>query len=258
MASIIASDSFSYPLGELSGQNGGTGWGAGWGAVTSITQVVNAVPPFTGGPTNPVLQFTGNNDNAVSRALGSVYSADQIFVDFYIQIAAGALAGNDFLGLWFDNAALGSHTSVPNIGIKADGSTNPSTNDVFARTTGTGGSFVPNSNIGSTLNTTFHIVGRLSRDNPGGGNLYDRFQVWLNPTVFDFATPGAVFNGVSSISSFSFIGFRTANLDSGDVVLIDNLKLSTTWKEAVPEPSSLALISLGLLLGIGQVRRRTA
>ncbi|MDX9839349.1 MAG: PEP-CTERM sorting domain-containing protein [Azoarcus sp.] len=259
LASVIASDNFDYRSGEVAGQNGGSGWAGAWSANTSATQVVTPGTALSGGN---ALQVSGNNNNVAYRQLDSAFTGNNLYVDFYIQLDSGTLAANDFLGLWLDVAGTGDHTNRPNIGIKADGS---GTNDVFVRTNGTSGSFARRSNIGDSNDITYHIVGLLSRTAAGN---YTSFSLWLDPMFADLSTPDAIMLGNTGLSQISYVGFRSANLDSGDVVLIDGLQLSTTWNEAlrisanadtnnVPEPGTAALIGLGLL-GLGFSSRRKA
>ncbi|GAA5157267.1 hypothetical protein [Viridibacterium curvum] len=237
-AALLAQDDFNYGTGALSGQNGGSGWAGSWIASANAS-VVDPLVDLSG---NRALAISGNNNSAAWRSLATAYAGSEVFVSFEMQLASGTLNNNDFVSLWFDNVTTGSHTNTPQLGIKANGS---GVNDVFVRTRGTAGSFAAGSNV--TAGQTFTLVGRLSKS--GSGN-YDRFDLWFNPDAATAGAADASFTGNSGLSSLQWLGLRSANLDAGDTVLIDRLRIGTTWADVspVPEPAAPLLAGCGLLL----------
>lgn len=242
----VASDSFdSYAAGALNGSNGGTGFTGAWAGVPSAT-VVNAVAadsPMDG----KALQFTRpNNNSAASRTLNRTLSED-VLVSFQFQFNGGAIGNNDFLALWFGDE------SGPNIGLKANCGNGSCTADLFARTSLGGAGYKQNIRIGQT----YSLLGYLQKT--GNSSVYNKFSLWVGQdmvsSTLDLNSVAAVFDvGPSNVSSFSAIGFRTANLDGlpeTDSLLVDNLQIAV-----VPTPGTLALASLAML-GLAAVRRRS-
>ncbi len=232
----VASDNFGYANGALAGQTGGTGWTTAWASRGGAPAVNGAA-----------LLFTANNSNAAYRSLA--LTSSDVVVKFTLTVS-GSPQNNDFLGLWFDNESTSDHTDVPNIGLKGNCGTGCSTGlDIFARTTGTEGSFT--TPIAATVEYT--VFGLLQKT--GNASSYNRFSVWVNPTgseMESFSGADAVANGLSGLTSFNTIGFRTANLSDNLTVRIDNLSVS-----AVPEPASVLLAGLGVLVaGVASRRRR--
>ena len=258
-AAPIAFDNFdAYAAGSaIAGKNSGTGWAGAWtgsaGATVTATEAGDA--PMSGN----ALSFIGNDNNAASRALGAAVSSN-VWVDFMFQFDGGQMNNNDFLGLWFGQPS-GSNTNVPNIGLKTNcggsGGSN-CTADLFVRLSGTGGTYTTDVSI----RQTYRMVGHLQKAN--NASTYNRFDLWVNPSESDLADLGSYdvrATGSTALSSFSTIGWRTAELDNSpqDRLLIDRLGLYTSAplqaRNDVPEPGSLALAALALGLAGATARR---
>ena len=198
--------------------------------------VINAAP----------LTFTTDNANAATFKLDQTYTSN-VLVDFTFKYT-GKLVNNTFTALWFGNS------DGPNIGLKANcGDTNRpcTTNDVFARTWGQTGSWVPNSNL--VEGQTYTVVGYLQKVD--GSQTYNQFDAWLNPGTTNLDALAklqhASFDvGSSSLASFGKMGVRTFNLKGQTTTYIGNINVN-----AVPEPGSIALMSLALA-GMGVLVRR--
>jgi hypothetical protein len=236
---LVGSDNFQQDLsGTIIGNTGGTGWASAWQSATGTTSQVVAE---MGG--NRALQLSGTNENAAFRVLTSTINQD-VFVDFTFQYGGNNLGNNDFLGLWFGSSA------GPNIGLKANCGDGSCGNDLFVRTNGNTGAFLPDSAL--QQDQSYHLYGHLYKS--AGSTNYNKFDAWINPTALEMNTltgADASFSANSGIASFNTIGFRTANLDNGVSVRIDDLQIST-----VPEPGTIALLGLSLLGMAGVSRRR--
>lgn len=242
--SYVASDNFnSYGAGALAGANGGTGFSGAWTGSpgANVVATTGADSPMSG---NALSFSTPNRDNAASRTLAT--SLDRAFyVSFDFQFDGGEIGNNDFLGLWF------GETFGPNIGLKSNcGVGGNCTADLFVRTEGTGGVFQQNIAIG----TTYSVLGLFEK--VGNSSTYNRASLWVGDSLANVGSLGAadvVYNGASTVSSISSIGFRTANLDTNpaDRLLVDNLRVGV-----VPTPGTLALLGLGLVAAGLASRRR--
>lgn len=144
---------------------------------------------------------------------------------------------------------------IPNAGViasLASGAVGP---------TGTGGGVAIS---GSTTKTHLIVV----EFTPSGPN-NNTVNVWLDPAYSSYSTTqlrsqeGDTGTGALAVGTLNGIGFGIYSTDLGGpttTALFDSLKIGYTWGDvvplAVPEPSSIAIFSLGgFALGLALRRR---
>jgi PEP-CTERM motif len=214
-------------------------------AVLSFTGIMHAA---SAGVINSASLVFNNNANAAAQfKLDDTYTSN-VLVDFTFSYT-GTLANNAFTALWF------SSWEGPSIGLKAncgDGSRSCAGKDIFARTAGQGGAFVP----GSVLEAgkSYTIVGYLQKTN--GSEFYNRFDAWVNPASMKLSDLAknktyASFTSATKISSFDTMGIRTVNLNGQASTTIDKIHVT-----AIPEPGSIALMGLALACMGAAARRK--
>ena len=77
----------------------------------------------------------------------------------------------------------------------------------------------------------------------GEGELYDRYELWVNPSFNDSADPQSISEGPSNVSEFSAVGVRShainPNGDEPDDLRFANLRIGTTWESVFPPGGDL-------------------
>jgi hypothetical protein len=177
------------------------------------------------------LRLYGNHDNVIHRALAEVEDRDEIYVSFLFRFQ-GAVEDNDYVGLWFDSVATGTHPDVPSLGFKANHGTGAGTSDLYARTRIGQETFVEDVIPGES----YFIVGRVSKDVAGPLQPYNRLDLWVNPAYTDQLSPDGTATG-DSIASFTRVGVRIPLFEIDDTAHLARLVLGETWDDVVPPPA---------------------
>jgi len=233
--------------GTIAGDTSGTGWAAGgWTvadqALAGLIVAESMAYQVPGGglvQASSAVAMRGNLPIAIERNLASPQNGDDIYISFLTKWdddsspLGGEITNNDF-AVWYFN-----DNSGPLIGYKANqGFDGPAElSDFVARTNG-GTNMYAEENL--VIGETYFVVGHLSKTVPGPGNVYDRYELWVNPALNASGSPEAVSDGDSNISEFTNVGVRTfgINFDTqGDDVLFGALTIGTTWADVVPPPT---------------------
>jgi PEP-CTERM motif len=242
-ANVVFSDDFgSYTAGNLVGQGPWTITG---------TSVVNPIQVSSG-----AISLTTTGQDAYANFSSSV---------------ANATGGNIFVGLTLDVTSAQATGDYFVHMVQTGGNTSGFYDKIWAKaTTGgyllgfqdTSGTVVFGS-VALTLGTTHRVV--LEEDFVSGDK-NDTFELYVDPTDTSVAannTPyasGTWSSALSELASYGAINLRQGTTTVAPAETIDNLDVGTAFSDVstgiVPEPSTLALLTLGGLSAVGFAFRR--
>ena len=255
-ATLIAVEDFeSYTAGDpLAGLSGGMGWIDPWRTAGTGDYSISA-----GG-----LSYAGG-DIAVN---GGSQSLRFTFPDGTIQVVANrglpAQSATLYLSLLYrpEVDTLGGNNDFMQVGL-LDGDGNPTLsamdrNRTFQTRAGTANG--SDTGISTDVGNTYFLV--LKMENTAGGAAYDRASLFVNPTSLTEAGNASVQIGVADVldlSSTAVLNFRSAFQEAGDSYSFDHIRLGTTFSDvvtpAIPEPSSIGLLCLGLMVLTRKLKR---
>ncbi|MFW6163026.1 MAG: hypothetical protein ACODAJ_09670, partial [Planctomycetota bacterium] len=221
-AGLIAADDFdAYTPGTPLDGAGGTsgGWTSPWAADPADVSVQSGViPDFA---RSVQIDTTGNNANIAHR--GFAPQAGTVYAGLLLR-TTGGWSSDDFLQFYLDESSTGDPN---NLGVSG-GVKNESASPYFARIDGSG-----NTDLSTTA---FHDDGQtqqvvLKFSKTGGGD-YDRTDIFVNRPDESTADASRT-TGSSGVSSLSEFHVRTYGIDPSDLILLDELRIATTYGEAL-------------------------
>lgn len=110
-----------------------------------------------------------------------------------------------------------------------------------------------------TLGQSYQIV---TEQDFVAGALNDTFELYVNPTDLSVAGNNPTYlnftwNGTTAeAASYAEVNLRQGTAANAPSETVDNLVVSETFADVVPEPSTIALLTLGVATGLAAICRR--
>ena len=241
-STTLFSDSFTYSNGNLVGQGP-------W--LQNGTSVVNPIQ-VTGG--RVMMQNTGQDVNAALSSPFSLLDGTSFYIGATINVSAALATGYYFLH-WSPNT--GSTTFLSRLEVR---SATGGFQLGYVETSGTGASLTWGTDV-LNLGQDYRVV--VAYNVVAGGANNDTAKIYVDP--LDYAVEGNntpyLSDSWDSITAetvtLGAVNLRQGSSSSAAALAVDNLVVGTAMSDTqVPEPSSSALVGLGLLTW-SLIRRRS-
>jgi hypothetical protein len=247
-AIVIASDNFeSYADGAtVIGGGGGSGWTQSWIGNTTTGAPIAIASPGKIANYGKSLELGATSDN---RAIGVRQFPEQTG-DVYVGVVLQTTNGwdGDFWQLYLNKDYSSSDTA--NASFSAGLLNDTGLNRYFGRkgsaTAGVGTTVNSTVSHTSVNNDVHRFVVKFSKSTGVATDLYDQVTLWVDQAD-DLATPTAhvssasVGNAGLNSATLSALHFRVSSLESTDRVYLDNLRIATTYAEAIELDTSVGL-----------------
>jgi hypothetical protein len=256
--SIVYDGLEAYAPGALNGQGAaGDGWTAGWTQTFGDNSAFSVVAgglnynngdiSINGG--NRALQVGTSFNSTINRPFTS-NSSDPLYFSFLFRNTAGLNS----------SLLLGGHLSNNQTPTTNYGAIGKLATPEFSARLNEGGFDTTSSSTTIAANTTYFLVGRLSKDGTSGDadGFYDQLEMWINPNSANLGTPDVIIDNSMGISGgLTHFMLRYNNASASAEYLLDEFRITENLHQAlgiIPEPTTALLLMMGA--GLFLWRRR--